>query len=109
MSTTQLPDRQADRTRSSRVAYLGVDDGNKYGGIAGKGFLHAGAEVEVPIGRVSVGTEAHFIWVCRDVRGRTHLWSYDERYESMSSRELRKMRSRLGDFFTRMYPDITIP
>jgi hypothetical protein len=85
------------------LAFLGVDDGKKYGGIVGKGFLHAGAEAEVAIGRVSVGKEAHFVWVCRDVRGRTHLWSYDERYESISSRKLRKMRSQLGDFFNRMY------
>jgi hypothetical protein len=35
------------------LAFLGVEGGTKYGGIVGKGFLHAGAEEEVGIGHVT--------------------------------------------------------
>lgn len=91
------------------LGYLGFDDGVKYGGIVGTGHLQAGAEAETGLVSATASNQAHFVWLCRDVRGLNHLWSYDGRYRRLTQKEADERGTTLGDFFQLMYPEIAIP
>lgn len=91
------------------LAYFGVDGGRKYGGFVGKGHLLPGGEVELPV-PARPGPHAHFVWVCRDARGTSHVRSYDERTERVSRRRAARMpTNELSRWFRLMYPKIPIP
>lgn len=46
-----------------------------------------------------------FIWGCRDVDQRLHLWSNDGRHKRLKRGDYPKA----ADAFSRMYPDVPVP
>jgi hypothetical protein len=88
-----------------QLAYLlslGSPSGKRHGEIVGTGHLQAGERARVELGySVPRGETADFVWVCRDIDQRLHIWSNDGRHEHLQKGEYPK----LGESFKRMYPN----
>lgn len=87
------------------LLYVGGPGGQRISGIVGTGHLQAGERFLVDL-RVQVpGKTTEFVWVCRDIDQRLHIWGYAGRHE-----RLKKGRyPNLGDSFRLMYPNTPLP
>jgi hypothetical protein len=88
-----------------QLGYAIYANGLRHGGIVGTGHLQAGEKqtVDVPI-RVT-GKTADFVWACRDVDQRLHVWSYSGKHKRLKKGEYPNM----GESFRMMYPGVVLP
>jgi hypothetical protein len=81
--------------------YLVGDNGAHEGGIVGTGHLSAGDSKTIQVTIPVSGPKADFVWMCRDIDQREHVWSYAGEH-----RRLKRGRyPNAGESFRLMYPD----
>jgi hypothetical protein len=88
-----------------QLAYLLVAGGLRQNGIVGGGHLRAGERQAVDVGIDVPGRRADFVWVCRDIDQRLHVWSYSGAHKRLK----RGRYLSLGDCFRLMYPQVPLP
>lgn len=88
-----------------QLAYLLVAAGHRQGGTVGRGHLQAGQRHAVRVRMDVPPGKAEFMWACRDIDQRLHIWSYAGEHK-----RLRRGRYlNLGECFRLMYPDTPLP
>ncbi len=89
-------------------AHFGVEGGVKFGGFFAKSNLLPGERsmVRFPAGFAG-GSHVSFIWWCRDLGGRLHLWSHHGGYKQLRPRPDDWPSER--ELFNVMYPDDAVP
>jgi hypothetical protein len=85
--------------------YAGGPGGQRVGGIVGTGHLQAGERATVILPFQVPGKTAEFVWMCRDIDQRLHIWSYDGRHEHLTKGDYPNGR----ECFERMYPKTVLP
>jgi hypothetical protein len=88
-----------------QLGYAIYANGLRHGGIVGTGHLQAGERhtLDVPI-EVTEKT-AEFVWACRDIDQRLHVWSYAGEHKRLKKGEYPNM----GECFALMYPQTALP
>jgi hypothetical protein len=87
------------------LLYEGPPSGVRRHGIVGNGHLQAGERIVVNLNARIGGKTADFVWVCRDIDQRVHIWTYDGRHERLKEGDY----PTLADAFRRVYPDLKLP
>jgi hypothetical protein len=87
------------------LLYVGGPGGQRVGSVVGTGHLQTGerAVIDLPVG--VPGQTADFVWVCRDIDQRLHIWSYSGDHKHLK----RGRYPNLGDAFRLMYPKTPLP
>ena len=68
-----------------QLAYLlygGGPGGERQGGLVGSGHLQAGEREQVAVRIPISGQTATFVWGCRDIDQRLHVWSYAGKHKT---------------------------
>jgi hypothetical protein len=84
--------------------YAGPPEGLWSGGIVGNGHLQAGERdlVDVPLPTLKT---AEFVWACRDIDQRLHIWSYSGKHKRLKKGSYPSQ----DEAFRLMYPETTLP
>jgi hypothetical protein len=88
------------------LAYCIVSSTRECSGIVGTGHLRAGDKASVDVTAVfSSGEEARYVWVCRDIDQRVHIWRSDGEHMHLKKGDY----PNLADCFRRAFPDVPLP
>lgn len=87
------------------LGYLIYAGGLRQGGIVGSGHLQAGERLMVDVIRGDGKKTADFVWGCRDIDQRLHVWSYAGEYKHLK----KGVYPNLGECFALMYPGVALP
>jgi len=88
-----------------QLGYAILANNIRDGGMVGTGHLQAGESQRVRVQVRVTGRTADFVWACRDIDQRLHVWSYSGKH-----RRLRKGQyPNMGECFRMMYPTAFFP
>lgn len=91
------------------AGFIGVAEGQAFGGMIGNGILAPGAESDqvLPVVLKKRSGQATFVIICRDVDNNAYLWAADGRSKRYSAKKVtkRKVPTKRHDLFHVMYPD----